>query len=99
MNDEIIQEENKEIISKFSKYLTKKYGNPRTIKKHLDNIHLLINDYLAVDFEIRPAEANSFQIGEFLDWCVTKWIFNTSAQFIYVLDSIKIFFQYLQKTI
>lgn len=95
MKYELIQKENEAIIDNFSKYLTKKYTNPRVIKKHINNIHLLINDYLAIDFEVKPNEADSFQINEFLDWCVTKWIFNTSAELISVLDSIKIFFEYL----
>src|SRR3989338_11238447 len=95
MNDEIIQEENEAIIDNFSKYLAIKYNNPRVIKKHLSNIHLLINDYLAVDFEVKPTEADSFQIEEFLNWCISKWIFNTSSELISVLDSIKIFFEYL----
>ena len=95
MKDELIQEENKAIIDNFSKYLAIKYNNPRVIKKHLSNIHLLINDYLAVDFEVKPTEADSFQIEEFLDWCVTKWIFNTSTELVSVIDSTKIFFEWL----
>ncbi|MBS3081324.1 hypothetical protein J4416_00090 [Candidatus Pacearchaeota archaeon] len=95
MNDEIIQEENEAIINNFSKYLAKKFNNPRVIKKHLSNVHLLINDYLAVDFEVKPSETDSFQIEEFLNWCISKWIFNTSSELISVLDSIKIFFEYL----
>ena len=95
MNEEIIQEENKEIINNFSKHLSKKFNNPRLIKRHLSNVHLLINDYLAVDFEVKPSETNSFQIEEFLNWCIAKWIFNTSSELISVLDSIKIFFEYL----
>ena len=95
MKDEQIQEENIEIMDNFRNYLTKKYTNPKVIKRHLDNIHLLINDYLAVDFEIKPIETESFHILEFLDWCIVKWIFNTSSQFISTLESIKIFFEYL----
>ena len=95
MNDEIIQEENEAIINNFSKYLAKKFNNPRVIKKHLSNVHLLINDYLAVDFEVKHSETDSFQIEEFLNWCISKWIFNTSSELISVLDSIKIFFEYL----
>lgn len=93
--DELIQEENKAIIEDFRKYLTKKYNNPRIIKKHLDNIHLLINDYLAVDFEIKPTEADSSHMWNFLDWCITHWIFNTSSELISIMDSTKIFFEYL----
>ena len=92
---EEIQNKNEQIIKKFEAYLNKKGESKKGIAKHLDNIHLLINDYLAIDFEVKPTETDSFQIEEFLNWCIDKWILNTPTELISILNSIKIFFEYL----
>ena len=94
---EEIQNENERIIKKFGAYLKKKGASEREIAKHLGNIHLLINDYLAADFEVKPTEAESFQIELFVDWCIDKWIFNTSSGLVSALNSIRIFYNYLNE--
>lgn len=94
---EEIQKENEKIIKKFEAYLAKKGTSKKEIAKHLENTRLLINDYLASDWEVEPAQADSFHIQEFLDWCIDKWIFNTSLGLASALNSIKIFYIYLNE--
>ena len=94
---EEIQKENEKIIKKFEAYLAKKGTSKKEIAKHLENTRLLINDYLASDWEVEPAQADSFHIQEFLDWCIDKWIFNTPTGLALALSSIRMFYSYLNE--
>ena len=94
---EEIQNENEKIIKKFEAYLTEKGTSKKIIVKHVNNVNLLTNDYLAMDWEVNPIEAEAYLIRLFLDWCIDKWIFNTSSGLASALSSIKIFYGYLNE--
>lgn len=94
---EEIQNENELVLKKFEAYLNKKGTSKKEIAKHLDNIHLLINDYLAIDWEVEPTELDASFLKLFLDWCIDKWIFNTSSGLASALNSVKIFYNYLNE--
>jgi len=94
---EKIQDENEQILKKFEVCFLKKGLSKGIINKHINNIRLFINDYLADDWEIRPIELDASSLVLFLEWCIDKWIFNTSSGFVSALASIKIFYEYLNK--
>lgn len=92
---EKIQQENKLLIKEFEKHL--KGLSKRTIRNHVYNIELFLNDYLAGYDGIRPQEVDTYDVESFMRWCIDKWMFNTASGLVSALTSIKIFYQYLQQ--
>ncbi len=94
---EIIQQENSKTIQKFKEYLSKNGVGEKTIKKHISDVDLLVNDYLALDEESRPEELDAYTLECFFRWCIDKWMFNTASGIVSALSSIRIFYEYLNE--
>jgi len=94
---EKIQKENAELLSKFEEYLLRKNISKKTIKHHINNVELYINDYLAVDEEAGPQEIDGYTLESFFRWCIDKWIFNTVSEFLSAIFSINLFYECLNE--
>ncbi|MGM0497516.1 MAG: hypothetical protein ACQESJ_06320 [Bacteroidota bacterium] len=92
---EKIQEKNVHLLKDFEESLTNL--SRKTIKRHVNNVEFFINDYLAIDEEKYPEEADKYMLDCFLRWCINKWMFNTASDLCSVISSIKKFYQYLNK--
>ena len=94
---EEIQKENAELLSKFEEYLLRKNISKKTIKHHINNVELYINDYLAIDEEASPQEIDGYTLDVFFRWCIDKWIFNTVSGLLSMIISVDLFYEYLHK--
>lgn len=92
---EKIQEKNAYLIKGFEESLTNLSN--KTIKRHINNVDFLVNEYLAMDEEKYPQELDEDTLDEFFRWCINKWMFNTSSELCSVISSIKKFYQYLNE--
>ncbi|MDI6737269.1 MAG: hypothetical protein QME12_02010 [Nanoarchaeota archaeon] len=87
--------ENEKLLKLFEAHLLKTGLSGKAVREHKSNIELLINDYLAAN-RVSPEKANKYDIADFLDWCIDKWVFNRVSGLILTLASIKLFFEYLK---
>jgi len=94
---EEIQKENTKLLNKFREYLLQKNINEKTIKYHISNVELYINDYLAIDEEETPGEVDGYTLDFFFRWCIDKWIFNTVSELLSTIFSIHLFYEYLNE--
>jgi len=94
---EKIKKENTELLSKFEEHLSRKNISQKTIKHHINNVELYVNDYLAIDEEANPQEIEGYTLKTFFMWCIDKWIFNTVSEFLSMIISIGIFYEYLNE--
>lgn len=92
---EYLLDENEKLLKLFEAHLLKKEESRKAVRKHMSNIELLINDYLAVN-RTSPEKADKYDIADFLDWCIDKWVFNRVSGLILALASIKLFYEYLK---
>jgi len=96
-NYEKIQRENTHLLNKFEEYLLRKNISKKTIKSHINNVELYINDYLAINEEESPDEIDGYALESFFRWCIDKWIFNTVSGLLSTICSIHLFYEYLNQ--
>ncbi len=94
--NEKVRKENKKLILNFIEHLKASGLSSRIIKNHKSNLELL-NDYLGDFNQTEFVDADSYEIGCFIEWCIDKWMFNTVNEFILFLSSIKQFYNFLQQ--
>jgi hypothetical protein len=91
------EKENDDLIEGFSKYLTGKALDTKTIQKHIDNVDFYVNTFL-LRYEIIPAEKGSYEIGDFLgDFFIRKAMWSTKAAVEQNIVSFKKFYTYLNE--
>lgn len=96
-NYEIELEKNKKrnenYIQEFEAWLKEKNLAPKTIKKHLSNIELYLNEYLNY-YEITKMEDGIFDVYSFLnDWFIRKCLWASKFSIKENASSIKKFYQ------
>lgn len=102
VNDyEIKIEENKKrnekYIKEFEKWLDNKKLVNKTIRKHLNNVDLYINDYLNY-YDITKAEEGIGLVHSFLDgWFIEKCLWASKNSLKETASSIKKFYQYMSE--
>lgn len=88
---------NKKFMKEFEEYLKEKNLKDKTIKKHLSNIDLFINDYLNYyDIETPEEGINSvysFLSGWFIEKCMWATVYTTKE----TAASIKKFYAYMSE--
>ena len=88
---------NKKFMKEFEEYLKEKNLKDKTIKKHLSNVDLFINDYLNYyDIETPEEGINSvysFLSGWFIEKCMWATVYTTKA----TAASIKKFYAYMSE--
>jgi len=94
---EEIQKENTKLLNQFEEYLVQKNISKKTIKYHINNVELYINDYLAIDEEASPREIEGYTLDVFFRWCIDKWIFNTISELLSMIISVDVFYEYLNE--
>ena len=98
---EIKEEENRKrnekYIKEFKRWLNKKNLAAKTIKKHLNNVDLYINDYLNY-YDVIKAEDGMSYIYSFLDgWFIEKCMWSTRNSIKETYISIKKFYQFMSE--
>lgn len=84
---------NDKFINEFEEWLNQKNLTPRTINKHLCNIDLFINSYLAY-YEVIKMEEGVIFICDFLgDWFIRKCAWSSANSIKEMAASIKKFYQ------
>ena len=94
---EEIQKENTKLLGQFEEYLVQKNLSKKIIKRHINDVELYINDYLAIDEEATPQEVDGYTLKTFFRWCIDKWIFNTVSEFLSAIFSIYLFYECLNE--
>ena len=88
---------NKKFMKEFEEYLKEKNLKDKTIKKHLSNVDLFINDYLNYYDIETPEEAinsvYSFLSGWFIEKCMWATVYTTKE----TAASIKKFYAYMSE--
>ena len=88
---------NKKFMKEFEEYLKEKNLKDKTIKKHLSNVDLFINDYLNYyDIETPEEGINSvysFLSGWFIEKCMWATVYTTKE----TAPSIKKFYAYMSE--
>ena len=88
---------NKKVMKEFEEYLKEKNLKDKTIKKHLSNVDLFINDYLNYyDIETPEEGINSvysFLSGWFIEKCMWATVYTTKE----TAASIKKFYAYMSE--
>lgn len=88
---------NKKYINEFEKWLNEKKLVKKTIRKHLNNIDLYINDYLNY-YDITKVEDGMSSIYLFLDgWFIEKCLWASKNSLKEMAASIKKFYQYMSE--
>ncbi len=84
-------------IKEFEKWLNEKDLADKTIRKHLNNVDLYINDYLNY-YEITKVEDGMNCIHSFLDgWFIEKCLWASKNSLKEIAASIKKFYQYMSE--
>ena len=88
---------NKKFMKEFEEYLKEKNLKDKTIKKHLSNVDLFINDYLNYNDIETPEEGinsvYSFLSGWFIEKCMWATVYTTKE----TAASIKKFYAYMSE--
>ena len=88
---------NEKYITEFEKWLNEKDLVKKTIRKHLNNIDLYINDYLNY-YDITKVEEGINCIHSFLGgWFIEKCLWASKNSLKETADSIKKFYQYMSE--
>lgn len=88
---------NEKYIEGFEKWLIEKDLAPKTIRKHLSNVSLYINDYLNY-YDIIKAEDGIDKIYSFLDgWFIRKCLWVSKNSIKEMTASLKKFYQYMSE--
>ena len=88
---------NKKYINGFEKWLYEKGLVNKTIKKHISNAELFINDYLSY-YDITKAEDGLDEIFIFLDgWFIEKCMWSSRNSLKETAASLKKFYKYMSE--
>ena len=88
---------NKKFLEEFEKELNNKGLSEKTIKNHINNIDLYINDYLNY-YEFTNMEEGCHMIDGFLgDWFIRKCMWSTAYSIKTTAASIKKFYQHMSE--
>jgi site-specific recombinase XerD len=84
---------NEKFIKEFEKWLIEKNMSEKTIRKHISNIDLYINNYLNY-YDISTMEDGVFMTYSFLDgWFIEKCLWSSKNSIKTTASSIKKFYQ------
>lgn len=88
---------NEKYIKEFEKWLNEKGLVKKTIRKHLNNVDLYINDYLNY-YDITKVEDGMGSVHSFLDgWFIEKCLWASKNSLKETASSIKKFYQYMSE--
>ncbi len=88
---------NEKYLKEFKQWLKGKGLSEKTIKKHLSNVDLYINDYLNY-YDIIKAEDGVGDVYSFLDgWFIEKCLWASKNSLKETASSIKKFYQYMSE--
>lgn len=88
---------NEKYLNGFEKWLNKKGFTNKTIKKHLSNTDLFINDYLNY-YDIVKAENGLEEVFPFLNgWFIEKCMWSSRNSLKEIVASFKKFYQYMSE--
>lgn len=91
------QTRNKKFIKEFEEWLKEKSLSDKTIKKHLSNVDLFINDYLNY-YDVETAEEGINSVYSFLSgWFIEKCMWATPYTTKEEAASIKKFYAYMSE--
>lgn len=91
------QTRNKKFIKEFEEWLKEKSLSDKTIKKHLSNVDIFINDYLNY-YDIETAEEGITSVYSFLNgWFIEKCMWATPYTTKEEAASIKKFYAYMSE--
>ncbi len=91
------QTRNKKFIKEFEEWLKEKSLSDKTIKKHISNVDLFINDYLNY-YDIETAEEGITSVYSFLNgWFIEKCMWATPYTTKEEAASIKKFYAYMSE--
>ena len=90
---ESMQKKNEVYLQEFQKWLKDKGLVEKTIRNHLSNVDLYINDYLNY-YEITKMQEGCYSLSSFLgDWFIRKCMWSTGSTVKTTAASIKKFYQ------
>lgn len=85
--------ENALYLEKFEEWLKNKKLGSKTIKKHVDNAYLYINDFLNY-YDFNKMEKGCYELDNFLgDWFIRKCLWSSVSSLKATATSIKKFYQ------
>ncbi|MBP3460928.1 MAG: recombinase [Bacilli bacterium] len=88
---------NEKYIEGFEKWLIEKGLVSKTIRKHLSNVNLYINDYLNY-YDVIKAEDGIDDIYSFIDgWFIRKCLWASKNSIKEMIASLKKFYQYMSE--
>ena len=91
------QTRNKKIIKEFEEWLKEKSLSDKTIKKHISNVDLFINDYLNY-YDVETAEEGITSVYSFLNgWFIERCMWATPYTTKEEAASIKKFYAYMSE--
>ena len=91
------QKRNKKFMKEFEEWLKEKSLSDKTIKKHLSNVDLFINDYLNY-YDVETAEEGITSVYSFLSgWFIEKCMWATPYTTKEEAASIKKFYAYMSE--
>lgn len=91
------QKKNKKYIKEFTEWLNEKGISKKTIRKHLDNVKLYINEYLNY-YDVIKVEDGIEEVDDFLEgWFIEKCLFATKTSLKETTASLKKFYQYMSE--
>lgn len=91
------QTRNKKFIKEFEEWLKEKSLSDKTIKKHISNVDIFINDYLNY-YDIETAEEGITSVYSFLNgWFIEKCMWSTPYTIKEEAASIKKFYAYMSE--
>ena len=91
------QKRNKKFMKEFEEWLKEKSLSDKTIKKHLSNVDLFINDYLNY-YDVETAEEGITSVYSFLNcWFIEKCMWATPYTTKEEAASIKKFYAYMSE--
>lgn len=91
------QTRNKKFIKEFEEWLKEKSLNEKTIRKHISNVDLFINDYLNY-YDVETAEEGITSVYSFLSgWFIEKCMWATPYTTKEEAASIKKFYAYMSE--
>ena len=91
------QTRNKKFIKEFEEWLKEKSLSDKTIKKHISNVDIFINDYLNY-YDIVKAENGLEEVFPFLNgWFIEKCMWSSRNSLKETVASLKKFYQYMSE--
>lgn len=94
---EQIREENEALLDEFEEWLEQKKLNPKTIRRHAENVDFYINEFLLYEDAVE-AKNGPVHIGMFLGyWFIRKAMWASPAQIKANAASLKKFYVFMQE--